>query len=109
MGSRIKQLRPSPLIFDRSKFLNPECATRYDQFLKIKWITYKGFTSPHEFFNIEIQRKDWHNFNKHHKKGCAVIVKEFYANLIEQKGIEFLLEESKRILMGIRLMGSCSY
>ena len=86
-----KKIIGTTIVFDRLKFFNVECSARYDHFLKIKWITYKGFFNPPEFFKIEILRKGWQNFSKHPKKGCVVIVREFYANLTEQEGYKIFV------------------
>ena len=92
---RIKRSRLTPPRFDWSKFVNVVCAARYDRFLKIKWIMDKGFFNPPKFFKTEIQRKGWRNFNKHPKRGYAVIVREFYANLTEQEEYKVFVRGKK--------------
>ena len=95
MGLIVKRSRPPPSVFDRSKFVNVDYATRYDRFLKIKWIMDKGFFNPLDYFKNDIQRKGWNNFSKHPKRGCVVIVKEFYANLTEQEGYKVFVQRQQ--------------
>ena len=95
MGLRIKRPWPPLLVFDISKFLNMDCATRYDHFLKSNGSWTKDFSTPPNFLKTDIQRKGWHNFNKHPKRGCVVIFREFYANLIEQEGYKVFFREKQ--------------
>ena len=78
MGPRVKQPRPPLPVFDKSKFVNLNCAARYNRFLKIKWIMDKGFFKPSNYFKNDIDIKGWNTFSKNPKRGCIVIVREFY-------------------------------
>ena len=91
MKLRVKRPRPPPLVFDISKFINLECGTRYNRFLKIKWIMDKGFFDPPDYFNNDISRKGWNTFSKHPKRGSAKIVREFSRNLAEQEGYKVFI------------------
>ena len=50
------------------------------------FIVEKGFNKPISPFSEMLEKREWQSLGEHKAPGCAAWVKEFFANMVEEKG-----------------------
>ena len=50
------------------------------------FITERGFKNIISPFSEMVEKKEWQSLVEHKEPGCASLVREFFANMVERKG-----------------------
>ena len=50
------------------------------------FIIERGFKKLISHFSEMLEKKGWHSLGEHKAPGCAALVKEFFANMVEDEG-----------------------
>ena len=93
---------------ERAKnFMSEKAATLMEGSLKDKgFIAERGFKNVIYHFAEMLEKREWQLLGEHREPGCASLVKEFFANMVEKDGkrvyvrgqwVEFSREEINRL------------